>query len=95
MLTLQNDPPNLDSGADSPDQFKSYGKTIRKFITDCLKKDPESRPTAKQLLKYDFFRKAKVTLEMLNSFERFKVYCTTLYGGQWISKAIRSTGYVK
>ncbi|CAF0995898.1 unnamed protein product [Didymodactylos carnosus] len=59
IMTLQNDPPTLDICAEDRDQYKQYSKTFSRMIEQCLQKNPHERPTAKQLLKHDFFKKAK------------------------------------
>ncbi len=60
LMTLENAPPTLEICSEDKDQYKNYSKTFRKMIAECLKKDPSERPTAKQLLKHEFFKKAKV-----------------------------------
>ncbi|UJR27021.1 hypothetical protein I4U23_008326 [Adineta vaga] len=59
IMTLQNEPPTLEVCAEDRDQYKQYSKTFNKMIEQCLQKNPADRPTAKQLLKHDFFKKAK------------------------------------
>lgn len=57
LLTLQNQPPNLDTV--DKEKYKKYSKEFRKMIQRCLQKEPQKRPSAKDLLKDPFFKKSK------------------------------------
>lgn len=63
MLTLKNEPPDIDTVATVSNQYSNYGHKFRKFTRSCLVKDPAQRPTARELLNHTFIKaKAKVTI---------------------------------
>jgi len=67
ILTLQNDPPNLDTEVQDKNLTKKYSKQFRKMIDMCLQRDPTKRPSATQLLKMPFFGKAKKSEHILKT----------------------------
>lgn len=65
FLIPKNNPPQL-SG--------NYSKQFREFVEACLNKDPDNRPSAKELLKFPFIRKAKKNSYLIDLIERYKRY---------------------
>lgn len=63
FLIPQNNPPQLTG---------QFSKNFRDFVDCCLSKTPENRPTAKELLKHPFIRKAKKTAYLQELVDRFK-----------------------
>eukprot|EP01117_Protostelium_nocturnum_P014113 TRINITY_DN532_c0_g1_i1.p1 TRINITY_DN532_c0_g1~~TRINITY_DN532_c0_g1_i1.p1 ORF type:complete len:472 (+),score=229.00 TRINITY_DN532_c0_g1_i1:174-1589(+) len=54
----------------SPQLEGDFSKTFKEFITLCLNKDPEQRPTAKELLKHKFVKTSKKTSTLTELIER-------------------------
>lgn len=65
FLIPKNNPPQL-SG--------NYSKQFREFVEACLNKEPDHRPSAKELLKFPFIRKAKKNSYLIDLTERYKRY---------------------
>ncbi|BES89068.1 serine threonine-protein kinase [Nesidiocoris tenuis] len=63
FLIPKNNPPQLTG---------NYTKQFKEFVESCLNKDPENRPTAKELLKFPFIRKAKKNSYLIDLIDRFK-----------------------
>lgn len=65
FLIPKNNPPQLPG---------NYSKQFREFVEACLNKDPDNRPSAKELLKFPFIRKAKKNSYLIDLTERYKRY---------------------
>nr|CAG4644948.1 EOG090X09LE [Leptodora kindtii] len=63
FLIPKNNPPQLTG---------NYTKQFKEFVEACLNKDPENRPTAKELLKTAFIRKAKKNPYLIDLIDRHK-----------------------
>lgn len=68
FLIPKNPPPELEG---------NFSKAFKEFIELCLQKDPRKRPSARELLKHPFVRKAKKTsylTELIERYERWAVH---------------------
>lgn len=65
FLIPKNEPPQLEG---------NFSKTFKEFVSLCTQKDPEKRPTAKELLKHRFIKNARKTsflTELIDRYERW------------------------
>jgi len=64
LLQIPKNPP--------PQLQGNFSKIFKEFIEMCLQKDPANRPSAKELLRHPFIRKAKRTTYLVELIERFR-----------------------
>lgn len=72
FLIPKNAPPTLEG---------DFSKTFKEFVELCLKRDPRERPTAKDLLRHPFVRRAKKTTYLTELIERHERWHAT-HGGR-------------
>eukprot|EP00029_Vermamoeba_vermiformis_P003230 TRINITY_DN1361_c0_g1_i1.p1 TRINITY_DN1361_c0_g1~~TRINITY_DN1361_c0_g1_i1.p1 ORF type:complete len:504 (+),score=201.21 TRINITY_DN1361_c0_g1_i1:131-1642(+) len=65
FLIPKNPPPVLEG---------NFSKAFKEFVAACLQKDPNDRPTAKELLKHRFIKSAKKTNLLMELIERRQRY---------------------
>ncbi|KAJ9602553.1 Serine/threonine-protein kinase PAK 6 [Cladophialophora chaetospira] len=71
FLIPKNPPPTLQG---------SFSRTFKDFVDLCLRRDPRERPSAKELLKHPFVKKAKKTTYLTELIERHERYMATRGG---------------
>lgn len=63
FLVPKNPPPTLEG---------NFTKPFKEFVAACLNKEPQHRPTAKDLLKHKFLQKTKKNSYLIDAIERYK-----------------------
>ena len=71
FLIPKNPPPRLEG---------NFTKAFKDFIEMCLQRDPKERPTARDLLRHPFIRKAKKTSYLTELIDRYVRYMATHKG---------------
>ncbi|KAA3679619.1 serine/threonine-protein kinase OSR1/STK39, partial [Paragonimus westermani] len=86
MLTLQNDPPDIDTVATVSNQYADYGQKFRKFTRACLVKDPAQRLSARELLGHTYIKAKAKDRDLL---------CRVLLGGEMPPPVTRSNKHAE
>ena len=68
FLIPKNPPPRLEG---------NFTKAFKDFVELCLQRDPKERPSARELLKHPFIRKAKKTSYLTELIERYNRWAVT------------------
>jgi serine/threonine-protein kinase 24/25/MST4 len=71
FLIPKNPPPTLQG---------NFSRTFKDFVELCLRRDPRERPSAKELLKHPFVKRAKKTTYLTELIERNERYMATRGG---------------
>jgi serine/threonine-protein kinase 24/25/MST4 len=72
FLIPKNAPPELEG---------NFSKAFKEFVELCLQKDPRKRPSARDLLKHPFVRRAKKTSYLTELIERYERWAVHHKGG--------------
>ena len=80
LVHLQGEPPNSDLHPmrvlflipkNNPPQLTgNFSKQFKEFVETCLNKDPENRPSAKELMRHPFIKKAKKNSYLMDLIDR-------------------------
>merc|ERR1712227_1067079 len=68
FLIPKNNPPQLTG---------NFSKTFKEFVEACLNKDPENRPSAKELMRHPYIKKAKKNSHLMDLIDRYKKWRLT------------------
>lgn len=79
FLIPKNDPPALEG---------HFSKPFKEFVALCLKKEPDERPTVKELLKHRFIKGAKKTTSLTDLIDRLARWRLVIGNGSSSSEDI-------